>query len=1014
MGWWEDGAVRRRATSTVLIGRAGERARLDAAFRSVCDGVPVTVLVAGEAGVGKTRLVTDFANDVRTEATVLSGACIDERVPYSPVADAVRSLVRSGWVPDDVGQRGWVALGALVPELGWQTTGGRPGGDGSPERLQGAFVQLVEELSRDSPVVVIVEDLHWSDASTRNLLMYAMRAARDVPLLLVATYRTDDITRRHPLRPFLAEAARLASTDTVELDRLDPVGVAQLLTELLGSRAPAEMVDDVYGRCGGNPFLVEEMSAAGLDRGTGQLPRRLHDILLARTALLTAQAGEVLRVAAVGGPRIDDGLLRRVCPLAPETVDAALRELLDYHVLEPDADRRGYMFRHALTVEAVYDEALPGERVRLHAAFARAIGDDPNVATAGESLASVERARHWQRAGHGTDALPAWVEAATEAERVRAYPEALAAYESALELWPSIDRAETLAGLTEVELLRRAAMAASWAAEPARALSLVESVLALVDESGEPGRAAVLLELLGRYSWASGQEADALTYFQRAVDLAPAQPPSAERARALAGHAQILMLHWHDQEAKQRAQEAIDAAHQSGAVTVAAHALNTLSSALVGQGDEAGALRTLDESARLTEHSGDDVNVARLCTNRVYHQFGFGHLEAAVAHAQHGRAVLRDLGLGRGPGAHLVTNESLALVDLGRWDEARVLLDGELAQPQRAWWPTEALQARAWLNWLTGRIDEAEHDLDEIQRLGQATDVTEGQIIAAQAQAVVPVAIETQHWETAVRTVADIVRLLPEEEGRPVVHWETMTAVWLGLWAAAELARERAGSGSAWLAPHLAEFDRLLTAAARRPVPRRPARYSALLALCQSERGRVAGTADSESWRRAIDALDALGAVAQRAYARVRLAEQLLAESAARRDAVHALNEAVSLFADAPQSPIRALAEQVAQRARVRLAQPEFEAEPRPKRRFGLTEREDDVLRLLAEGRTNREIGEALFISPKTVSVHVSSIMRKLGVNRRADAARLARRTTLDGESPTPEPEVAVTPARIV
>ena len=253
-----------------------------------------------------------------------------------------------------------------------------------------------------------------------------------------------------------------------------------------------------------------------------------------------------------------------MCLLAPEAVDAALRELLDYHVLEPDADRRGYVFRHALTAEAVYDDALPGERVRLHAAFARAIGDDPNVAAAGESLAAVERARHWQRAGQGAEALPAWVEAAVEAERVRAYPEALAAYESALELWPSIDRAESLAGVTEVELLRRAAIGgrAGLPNRPGR-LSLVESALALVDESAEPGRAAVLLELLGRYSWGSGREADALTYYQRAVELAPEQPPSAERARALAGHAQILMLHWHDQEAEQRAQEAIDAARQS-------------------------------------------------------------------------------------------------------------------------------------------------------------------------------------------------------------------------------------------------------------------------------------------------------------------------------------------------------------------------------------------------------------------------------------------------------------------
>ena len=179
---WEDVTVLRRATSPVLIGRAGERARLDAVFRSACDGAPVTVLVAGEAGIGKTRLVTEFADDVGAEATVLSGACIDERVPYSPIAEALRSLVRSGWEPGDVGERGWADLGALVPELGWAAGGRRRAiEDGSPGRLQGAFLLLLEELGRERPVVVIVEDLHWSDASTRNLLMYAMRVSARCP-----------------------------------------------------------------------------------------------------------------------------------------------------------------------------------------------------------------------------------------------------------------------------------------------------------------------------------------------------------------------------------------------------------------------------------------------------------------------------------------------------------------------------------------------------------------------------------------------------------------------------------------------------------------------------------------------------------------------------------------------------------------------------------------------------------------------------------------------------------------
>ena len=752
---WEDVPVLRRATSPVLIGRAGERARLDAAFRSASAGAPVTVLVAGEAGIGKTRLVTEFANDVCHEARVLAGACIDERVPYSPVADVLRSLARSGWEPGDVGERGWADLGALVPELGWSAGGPRRAGeDGSPGRLQGAFLLLVEELGRERPVVVIVEDLHWSDASTRNLLMYAMRVARDVPLLLVGTYRTDDITRRHPLRPFLAEAARLPSTDAVELDRLETAGVAQLLAELLERSPPPGMVDDVYGRCGGNPFLVEEVVAAGVDGRSGRLPRRLQDILLARTISVSPQAAEVLSIAAVGGPRIDDGLLRRVCSLAPEALDAALRELLDCHVLEPDADDRGYVFRHALTAEAVYDEALPGERVRLHATFARAISEDPDLATAGGTLAAVERARHWHRARHGTEALLAWVEAATAAERVYAHPEALAAYENALELWPTIDGAEALAGLDEVELLRRATEAAYRAGSLVQALTLAQSALTLLDERRDPLRAAMLNERLGRCYWASGREADALAHYQRAVELAPQHPATAERARALAGHAQILMLNWLDAPAARFAQDAIDAARQVGAVAVEAHALNTLAMAKCWMGDEAGSLAAMDESARLTERSGDDDNVSRLWVNRMELLFTLCHVDEAATVARQGCAALRDIGLARSNGAYMAGYAYFPLVELGCWDEAHVILDDAIGIAQSGWWLAWPLQSRAWLNWLTGDIEQAERDLADIQQL--ALEQTEGQFLAAQAQAVAAVAIETEHWDKAVQTVADI------------------------------------------------------------------------------------------------------------------------------------------------------------------------------------------------------------------------------------------------------------------
>ena len=587
---WEDVSVPRRATSPVLIGRTGERASLAGAFRAAVAGTPVTVLVAGEAGVGKTRLVTQFVQDVGPDATALFGGCIDEGVPYSPIAGALSSLARSGWDPNDLDERGWSELEALSPDLGRHARDRPPRRDGSAGRLHAAFLQLLEALCADRPVVVIVEDLHWSDASTRNLLMHTMRAARQLPLLLVGTYRTDELTRHHPLRPFLAEVARLRSTDVVELGRLDAAAVAELIAETLGSRPSPAMVSEVYERCGGNPFLVEELIAAGLAGGSGRLPPRLRDILLARTTSLTPQAAEVLRLAAVGGPRIDDALLRRVSSLEPELLDSALRELLDCNVLEPHADDHCYVFRHALTAEAVYADTLPGERVRLHTAFAEAIGDDPGLATAGGALAAVERARHWHRARRGVEALPAWVEAAAAAERVYAHPEALAAYENALELWPTIEDAETLAGFDEIELLRRAAEAANRAGLSDRAVTLVEKAVALVDERAEPLRAAALNERMGRYTWVSGREGDAPSYYQRAVELADGLPPSVERARALAGHAQILALNWLDAAAGRRAQEAIDEARRAGAVTVEAHTMITMATVRLAQGDEAAAL----------------------------------------------------------------------------------------------------------------------------------------------------------------------------------------------------------------------------------------------------------------------------------------------------------------------------------------------------------------------------------------------------------------------------------------
>jgi DNA-binding CsgD family transcriptional regulator/tetratricopeptide (TPR) repeat protein len=974
-----------RTTSRTLIGRDRERALLDAAFATARAGTPVTVLVTGEAGIGKTRLVREFLSRADMDSVVLTGGCVDEHVPYLPITDCLRSLQRTGWQPD---RRAAADLAAVLPELR-TSTDPSPRDRDSAGRLQRTFLRTLESLGCERPVVLAIEDLHWSDTSTRNLLSYVIRAARDIPLLVVGTYRTDELTRRHPVRPFLAEITRLPLTEVVELERLDRDGVTQMLTEILGMAPSTATAGEVHERCSGNPFLAEEIAASVGSGSAGRIPPLLQDVLLARTSSLSVEASEVLRVAAVGGVHVDERLLRTVLVWPSPELEAALRELLDHHLLEPDVDGTGYVFRHALTAEAVYEESLPGERSRLHASFAHALEQDPSLAHVGPALAALERARHWHHARNIVEALPAWIEAAAAAERVHAQPEALGAYESALQLWPSVEGANDLAGMDEVELLRRAAQAANLAGAPPRALVLSQHALSLVDERADVLRAAVLLERLGRYAYLSGREAEALTYYERGVALAPEQPPTPERARVLAGQATILNV-LRLPGAAERAREAIDVARQVGATAVEADALTTLADAEASLGYEAAALTGFEDAARLTEVEGDIENTSRLWVNRIYALFGLGLIEEAAAVPPEAQAAMREVGQERS--AIWIGNRALPLLDLGRWDEARLLLDANVAIESLDPGRDNILQARVWLHWLTGDLPGAEQDLAML-------DLTRSQD-AYQAQGVACVAIETRHWETAVAATAEAVRSLPRESGHPMPHWEALTAMWLGLWAAAEISAERGEAGASWLAPFLVAFDELLAATALRPADRRPVRYRALLALCGAERSRVDGAMSSADWRHAVVETDALGAVAQRSYSRVRYAEALLGEGGDRAGATTSLNEAVALFADVPRAPIRLLAQQVGRRARIRLTVEDEALPPASEKHFGLTPRELDVLSLMAEARTDREIGETLFISRKTAGVHVSSVMRKLGVNRRADAARLAKRVLGEDDPP--------------
>src|SRR6266508_801028 len=412
------------ATASRFVGRRAELGRLEAAYAYAGGGEPVTLCVGGEAGVGKTRLVTRFAGQVRAAGgQVLLGGCIElgeTALPYAPVAQALRGLGRG---PEPAALEKLVGpgrplLARLLPEFGQgeeSTSAGLTVGSSAQAQLFEAFLALLERLADRSPTVLVVEDLHWADRSSLDLLTFLVRNLR-AGLLLVLTYRTDELHRRHPLRPLLAGLDRSGRAERLEVDRFGRADLADLLAGILGSPPDAPLLERIYDRSQGNAFFAEELLAAGRqDDGRG-LPPRLENVVLTRIQVLPDDAQAVLRVAAAACGPVEHGLLAAVAQLPAAELLAALRAAVAHQVLIPDPVSETYAFRHALTQDALYAELLPGERARLHAAFARAISEHPDLVGSNPAATSARLAYHWAKAHDPVRALPATIQAGLQSQ----------------------------------------------------------------------------------------------------------------------------------------------------------------------------------------------------------------------------------------------------------------------------------------------------------------------------------------------------------------------------------------------------------------------------------------------------------------------------------------------------------------------------------------------------------------------------------------------------------------------
>ena len=987
-----------RVSSPRFVGRVAELASLNEAVSRLGTGETVAVMVGGEAGAGKSRLLGEMAKAAAAGgARVIAGACVAlaaESLPYAPFSQALGELTADlgpGGVEDLVGAAARADVARLVPELRLPGDEARPAGASDRAVLFGAVLRILEAVAEEAPLVVVIEDLHWADASSRELLAFLAGRLRG-SVLVVATYRSDELHRRHPLRPLLAEAARNERIERLELGPLDPGEVAEQLEAILGSPPPAAIVAAVVQRAEGNPFFAEELLAAGAGP---ELPPGLADVLAARLAALPEASFELVRVAAVAGRRVGHDLLAAVCGRDAADLVAGLREATFHHVLVADADG-AYAFRHALLQEAAYGELLPGERVSLHAAYAAALAANPEWA-ASPAGAAGELAHHYAAARDPARALGASVVAAGAAVDSYALGEAHALYEQALALWDQVPEAAALAGCDRAQLLERCTDAAMLAGATRRAIALVRSAIEALDPSREPVRAALLHWRLARLLWTSGEGEASLSANHAAVALMPTEP-TAERALILAAEAHVLMLSARYQESRGICEEAIAVARTAGARREEGYALNTLGGCLSCLGEPDAAVDRLERALEIAEDVGSIEDVWRAYANLAVVLFDVGRLERSAAVGRAGVARIEALGYEEGAASlRCVTADTLA--ELGAWAEADRLAAEALTGPVSAhtgWMVREVRGKIAVRRGDYGAAHALLDDMPDTWRTGY------DQFRADLDALLIELALGEGRLEALRALVDEGIDALAGSDAQD--HLQRLVA--LGLRAEAEEVCRRQGRGETRARVALARAEALIERSnamsaelAQRAVPL-TWRSEVLRGLCEAEMDRIEGRHEPAMWGHTADEWARFPQPYDSAYARWRQAEAYLGADE-REPAARALREAFALAGSLGAAPLSTAIEALARRARVRLGGAADEREADDASRSGLSRREVEVLALVAAGHTNREIAGLLFISDKTASAHVSHILTKLGVSNRGQATALAHRLNL---VPAPPP----------
>jgi DNA-binding CsgD family transcriptional regulator/tetratricopeptide (TPR) repeat protein len=959
-------AVADRSPTRDFVGRGAELAAVERAVGDARKGVPSVLLVGGDAGIGKSTLIQHGAD--RAGVALYLGRCVHiggDVIPLAPLGDLLRQVSRSS--PEALND-----TPALASLQHWSTPASAAV---NPAGISVGVLELLSGLAGADAVMGGIEDLHWADTATWDLFEFLARNLIDEHVVLVGTYRANEIVANPAQRRRLAELTRLPAVHPVHLGGLGRHEVATRVAAIIGGPAPAALVEEVLARGQGNPFFTEELVAAHL---AGEaIPALLSDLISADIAGLDDRSRSVLVVAATIGREISHRLLKRVANLDDEAVEAAIRAATDAQLMVVDTDSDAYRFRHPLIGEVAYRELLPSQRRRLHRLVADALQEQLAPALAGADAAG-ELAFHLDRAGDQARAFVALLAAADAAEMV-APAAALRHLERAFELWDHVG--ETATAGRRAERMWQAAELASGTVGAQRAVELARAAFAV----GAPARGEAFgHERLGRYLWTAGDHERSAVEFERAARLLAAGDAGPARASTFAGLGQAELMLGHYQSAELWCHKAFELVPTPGADPqgwVLARRVLGLARSALGYPEQAAELCQEAAAAATSAHTRTfaSMYLAQALLDA-------GRCQDAVNLALDTVADAQLTGLERNFGAYLDALAAEGLTRLGHWSEADIVLARHPGVDQLLVANIRLGRAGAMLAARRGDSDRARAFL-----------------AMAEAQPLDP-------WHQAVfdSGAADVHLILGEwdraaaaaERGWDSTHphaplWSARFAM-LTAGAAVEQALDARArrdpiDGERTVA-HLQQRIDAARAAQPSDANGGPAVDAAAhLAYAAATLTRLTGP-DPDAWADAAHRWQQLSDPWATASARLRETEAAVSTGAAARAAV-SLHEAHRIASELGARPLLTEIDAVSRRTRLSV-----EAPPAPVidetsiNRLGLTPREAEVLSLVAAGQTNRRIGEALYISEKTVSVHVSNLLRKLGVTSRVDAAAIAQR----------------------